>query len=768
MRGAQQIFKSVLIILLGTGLCQGRIAERIISHREAVLQKTTSHVYKSGVWSDGFTEIPYTLRIHIVRPTNMDENKTYPAMIMVHGGGFRIGNFHQFLLQAEFFSKRGIVCFLPEYRLRETNELGQKGIHSITIQEQLADIKRAIRWVRIRSEEFNVDKDKIIGWGGSSGGYLVSAATMIDLPDAYVEFQADEEPPFESSQLSAQILINPALDLTFYNVPSWRLSRDPEATQIGMSSLFNVGKSTPPTLLFNGREDTTTPPYMVQEFKAAMDTLGKAEESELILYENIGHGFANRDPFLDATMKRSATFLRKFSLADKDLDPLYDAESYYYKLNNIEEFNLSMELQILKPENWDQAENKRYPVGIFLHGGPMVFDEKVQNDHYEMAQLARTFADKKGFVSVVPDYQHPYISRTRYKSGAIKDIRAIFRWVRKNSDILKIDSSLVLAIGTGYGAHLALSTFVEDASYNYADDNLSFSPIPNAIGLINPVLSLNAVKNNEEMNVFGDNFLFWVEGEDTINKTDFTDFKRIGIPVYLIEGLADETYPHLEDALEADKQYPQGDFSFFAKKEFLFDVANFSDDFLHQNFVFPSPDGGGSPISVIVTAGEGGIASGGGNFSFGASATLVATPDENYRFTGWTGDFSARTNPLVLEVTVPVTISATFARQPRSFDRGSDIKDTGFAKIPGLGVIWMDFYPWVFKPGMGWFYVMEADEESVWLYFPPFGWLWTKPRTEFANYFFRVEDRAWIYFIDGEFSKRRFFNFDTGMIESGI
>lgn len=597
MNRTQKLSRIIAIFLLGMVTGEPRTADRIISHREAVLHDTTTQVYKSGIWSDGNMKVPYSLRMHIVYPPQFDGDKQYPAMIMVHGGGFRTGNFQQFLIQADFFSKRGIICFLPEYRLRETNTLGQPGFPTITIQEQLTDIKRAIRWVRHNAEAHNVDTSRIIGWGGSAGGYLISSATMIPLPEDFSEFQADESPPYASTDLSALILVNPALDLSFYNVPQWRLSLDPEATLQGLTPTFHVKESTPPALLFNGAEDTTTPLYMVEEFKGAMEAEGKADFCELIVYENTGHGFANKDPYLDATMKRTATFLRKFGLTDKELDPLHGAESYSYKENNNQEFDLSLELRVLKPPCWDVADRARYPAGIFLHAGPIVAGEKALNDPYEIAALARDFAKNRGFVSIVPDYQHPYTGRTQYKSGSIKDVRAIFRWARENFENLKLDPSRLAAFGTGYGAHLALSTFVEDYSFDYIDDDQSISPEPNALVLINPILSLDAVRSNEEMNIISDDFLYWAEGQDTVNRTDFSEFRRLDVPIYLIEGLADETYPHLEDDLDSDLQFPQGGYSFYSESAFLAEIADFSGRFLEEQS-WISPGGPGDTPSL--------------------------------------------------------------------------------------------------------------------------------------------------------------------------
>ena len=187
-----------------------------------------------------------------------------------------------------------------------------------------------------------------------------------------------------------------------------------------------------------------------------------------------------------------------------------------------------------------------------------------------------------------------------------------------------------------------------------------------------------------------------------------------------------------------------------------------------DSFVFPAASGGEEGFEVLANAGEGGSASGGGIFNTGSEATLEATADEGFRFTGWTGDFNTRINPLTFAVTGPVSVTATFARQPRAFDRVLAELERNFVRVPGLGVLWMEYYPWVYKPGVGWVYVVEATEESVFLFIPGLGWVWTKPDADFENYFFRMSDRVWLYYIDGEPGSRRFYNFDTETIEEDV
>ena len=66
--------------------------------------------------------------------------------------------------------------------------------------------------------------------------------------------------------------------------------------------------------------------------------------------------------------------------------------------------------------------------------------------------------------------------------------------------------------------------------------------------------------------------------------------------------------------------------------------------------------------SLIPSATENGTFTGGGIFDLGASATLTATPNPGYRFTGWSGDASGTVNPLTITMNADKTVGATFEK----------------------------------------------------------------------------------------------------------
>ena len=66
-------------------------------------------------------------------------------------------------------------------------------------------------------------------------------------------------------------------------------------------------------------------------------------------------------------------------------------------------------------------------------------------------------------------------------------------------------------------------------------------------------------------------------------------------------------------------------------------------------------------VSVAITPLSGGYVNGGGSFLDGSQVTLSAAPATGYSFTGWGGDASGVTNPLILTADQNYTVTASFA-----------------------------------------------------------------------------------------------------------
>ena len=101
------------------------------------------------------------------------ETATGLAILVIPGGGHRmLAITHEGYNVAEWFQAHGIAAFVLKHRLaREPNST-----YKIEV-ESLADTKRAMRLIRSRAKEWNIDPARVGAIGFSAGGELVWLAS---------------------------------------------------------------------------------------------------------------------------------------------------------------------------------------------------------------------------------------------------------------------------------------------------------------------------------------------------------------------------------------------------------------------------------------------------------------------------------------------------------------------------------------------------------------------------------------------------------------
>ena len=189
------------------------------------------------------------------------DKATGAAVIIAPGGGHReLWITHEGYNEAKWFSDRGIAAFVLKYRLaRDSNS-------TYTIdKDELADIQRAIRLVRSRAKEWNIDTARIGVMGFSAGGEVAALSAM----------------HFDNGKAGANIIdqqsSRPAFQALIYP---------------GNSTRYEVVNNAPPIFLvggYNDRQDIAEGIALVYlKYKRA------GIPAELHIYSNAGHGFGMR------------------------------------------------------------------------------------------------------------------------------------------------------------------------------------------------------------------------------------------------------------------------------------------------------------------------------------------------------------------------------------------------------------------------------------------------------------------------------------------
>jgi acetyl esterase/lipase len=240
------------------------------------------------------------LYLDIRYPDNFNKKNDYPAMVFFFGGGWEGGNIKQFEPQAKYFSGRGLICILVDYRVKSRQQT--------TPFESLKDAKSAIRYIRIHARELGVDPNRVVASGGSAGGHLAAATALI------TAFDENTDDLSVSCVPNALVLFNPVID----NGPGgYGYDRIGERYK-DFSPLHNLQKGAPPTIFFLGTKDTLVPVETAEYYKNVMNKIGS--RCDLKLFEGESHGFFNYKRFENyrKTVLEADEFLQSLGYLKKD------------------------------------------------------------------------------------------------------------------------------------------------------------------------------------------------------------------------------------------------------------------------------------------------------------------------------------------------------------------------------------------------------------------------------------------------------------------
>lgn len=261
----------------------------------AAAEPTRSVVYKRV---DG-----RELLLHVFEPAGFKSTDRRACFIAIHGGGWVGLTPKRMYPFAAHFAKYGMVGISVQYRLAVpfTNAAG--AVARVTPFECVKDARSAVRYVRAHASELGVDPHRLIACGGSAGGHLAAGTALFDGVD-----EAGEDASV-SCVPEALVLLFPVIDTSEAGYGHARLGDRWRE----LSPLHRVKAGAPPTLVFHGTADVTTPYAGAVAFRDAMIAAGN--RCELVSHEGGTHGYLMRDKaLLDDTFRRTEAFLASLKL----------------------------------------------------------------------------------------------------------------------------------------------------------------------------------------------------------------------------------------------------------------------------------------------------------------------------------------------------------------------------------------------------------------------------------------------------------------------
>ncbi|TDO71035.1 acetyl esterase/lipase [Flavobacterium chryseum] len=228
------------------------------------------------------------------------KQKLNPAVIMIHGGGWRSGNKNQMHILAKEIALKGYSCFAIEYRL----SLEAK------YPEGIYDVKNAIKFIKDNARKFNVDPDKIAVLGCSSGGQM---AALIGTTNGNSDFEDAAYKSKSSSKVNAIIDIDGVLAFKHPESSEGEMAsfwlggtydQKPENWK-NASALSHTDKNTPPILFISSSFD---------RFHAGRDDVIAILNqhkiySEVKTIQDSPHSFWFFQPWFDETVTHTTQFL---------------------------------------------------------------------------------------------------------------------------------------------------------------------------------------------------------------------------------------------------------------------------------------------------------------------------------------------------------------------------------------------------------------------------------------------------------------------------
>jgi acetyl esterase/lipase len=205
------------------------------------------------------------------------------AIVILPGGSYRgVSIVKEGFDIARQLNAYGIAAFVVKYRTPSDKHMPNKAI------APLQDAQQAMRFVRERAREWNIDPKRVGLMGFSAGGHLASvAATQFSQPVLVGARAAEVRPEF-------LMLAYPVI--SFSNAITHALSREtllganPTPEQIAKySSELHVTAGTPPTFIMHAADDKSVVVANSLRFFEALQAKGVS--SELMIYPAGGHGF---------------------------------------------------------------------------------------------------------------------------------------------------------------------------------------------------------------------------------------------------------------------------------------------------------------------------------------------------------------------------------------------------------------------------------------------------------------------------------------------
>lgn len=253
------------------------------------------------------------------RPTQ----KAFPAVLLIHGGGWSSGSKENLVPMAQQLAKRGYVSVAVEYRLSP----------EIAFPAGVEDLKEALRWMRAQATTLSINPNQIAALGCSAGAQLASllgttgTSALFDGQSAYPEQSARVQTVVNVDGIVS--FVHPEADAEGSAAARWLGGSRTEAYDNWKkaSPLEYADANTPPFLFINSA---------IPRFHAGRDSLRVILDkyripSEVYTFANSPHAFWLMHPWFDSTVTITTQFLDRIFQVQPAVDSIAERMLAYQR-----------------------------------------------------------------------------------------------------------------------------------------------------------------------------------------------------------------------------------------------------------------------------------------------------------------------------------------------------------------------------------------------------------------------------------------------------
>ncbi len=221
----------------------------------------------------------------------------YPCILIIHGGGWSMGNEKKFAMMAAHYAQCGYLVACTTYRL----------LPKYRIEDCIFDAWSSLKFLKENAEKYGGNPNKIGVIGGSAGGHLTGLLATASKSEICKEVFSD------TSKAKIQAAVSMAGVSDFLSEKKYlRLfgdSQDYIERAKKISPLYYVDKNSAPMLFIHSKEDTVVPLSQTLKMVERYEKVGVKYDVEILPSSN--HAFWNvshNDKFRYESWERALAF----------------------------------------------------------------------------------------------------------------------------------------------------------------------------------------------------------------------------------------------------------------------------------------------------------------------------------------------------------------------------------------------------------------------------------------------------------------------------